>query len=168
MGFSLLSDWSDFSQVSLTGLGLVQPALAIFVQNWEISVSLGSHHSYHSYPVRHSRQWPRLRNHGENRHRVCDAQHCLQLEVRAGAGGDWRNWDFSVQYFRALNERVFPIIAIKQLADSFYRKFLENTNFALIATCDKKLVWTINKLWCCAGDGLRSLSWWRHTLLSAH
>ena len=33
VGFSLLSDWSDFSQVSLTALGLVQPALAIFVQN---------------------------------------------------------------------------------------------------------------------------------------
>lgn len=46
----------------------------------------------------------------------------------------------SLKYFRSLNERVFPIIAIKQLADSFYRKFLENANFALIATCDKKLV----------------------------
>merc|ERR1712244_177943 len=40
---------------------------------------------------------------------------------------------------RSLNERVFPIVAIKQLADSFYTRFTENANFALIATCDKKL-----------------------------
>ena len=47
---------------------------------------------------------------------------------------------FQLNYFRSLNERIFPIVAIKQLADSFYTRFTENSNFALIATCDKKLV----------------------------
>ena len=54
---------------------------------------------------------------------------------------DWIVEKLSGHYFRGLNERIFPIVAIKQLADSFYTRFCsENTNFALIATCDKKLV----------------------------
>ena len=39
-----------------------------------------------------------------------------------------------------MNERIFPILAIKELQDSFYKKFTENLHFAIIATYDKKLV----------------------------
>ena len=87
----------------------------------------------------------RLRNHEENRHGVCDAQHGLELEVQAG----WIFEKLKLKYFRSLNERIFPIVAIKQLADSFYTRFTtENSNFALIATCDKKLVYESRDLAC--------------------